>query len=173
MYFFRGLMFLVCLYSCNRAKFHQEYTFIPYVYPYFDTMSYKHLNTLSFFSFGQQKFPKLVFYIDGDCSACFAKIIEWQKFVVMHSGLMEKRNIQTAIVLNTEQLDMLEYNLESIESILPIYIDTAQYFSTYNGIPYLRPSVALLDSNNRLVYSTLFSKKQDKYKELLRIINKM
>ena len=46
-------------------------------------------------SFGQQKFPKLVFYIDGDGSACFVKIIEWQKFVDTYRGLIDKRNIQT------------------------------------------------------------------------------
>lgn len=151
-----------------------EYSFISEIYPYTDTIYATHVNIIPFFTFGQKNNDKIVFYLDGDCSACYARIIEWQKFIVDNGDLLSEKNIQTALIIHTEKLDMLEYNLESIPNLLPIYVDTAQYFATYNSIPLLKSSVTLLDSNNIVLYSSLNKSKANTnhYKELVKVIKR-
>lgn len=148
------------------------YSFTPNIYPYSDTVYANHLNLIPFFSLGQQKTNKIIFYLNGDCSACFAKIINWQKFVTGNIETFNAKNIITAVVIHTENLEMLEYNLEKIDNSLPIYIDTLQSFSLYNSIPTYEPSIVLLDSNNIVLYSTLNHSNSKHYKQILKIIKK-
>lgn len=149
-----------------------EYSFIPEIYPYTDTTYAEHLNTILFFSFGQEKHDKLIFYINGDCSACFARIIEWQKFVSGNIDLLNGKQIKTALVIQSEQLDILEYNLEKIPNTLPIYVDTAQYFSTFNNIPLSQATITLLDSNNIVKYTTTPTSGKNHYKSLIKTIKR-
>ena len=145
-----------------------QYSFIPEIYPYTDTIYARHLNTTPFFELGEYKTGKLIFYLNGDCSACFAQILEWQKFILEHKDLLDKKKIKTAIVIHSEQLDLLEYNLENIPNSIPIYIDTAQYFSTYNNVPPKQKSITFLDSNNVVIHSTLHHLDKKQYKEILK-----
>lgn len=168
------LLFGVGIISCksDNTQDYIEYSFIPEIYPYTDTTYANHLNTIPFFLLGQEKHNKLIFYINGDCSVCFARIIEWQKFVSDNIDLLNKKQIKTALVIFSEQLDILEYNLEKIPNSLPIYIDTAQYFSTFNNIPLSQTTITLLDSNNIVKYTTSLSSGKNYYKNLVQTIKR-
>lgn len=170
-----SLSLVFSLLSCNSTNTTNftEFSFIPEIYPYTDTTYATHLNTTPFFSFGQEKFNKIIFYINGDCSACFAHIIEWQKFINKDMNLINKRKIKTALVIHSEELEMLEYNLEKIPNSLPIYIDTAQYFSIYNNVPLTQPSITLLDSNNMVVYRTLNTSRKQYAKEIRKVLKRL
>ncbi len=166
-----GAFLLSCKTNDNQNL--TEYSFMPEIYPYTDTIYAEHLNTVPFFSLGEEKNGKIIFYLNGDCSACFVQITDFQKFVESHKDLLNKKEIRTAVVIHSEQLDMLEYNLENIPGTLPIYIDTAQYFSTYNSVPLLQTSMALLDSNNAVIYSSLTHPGKNHYKKMVQAVKKM
>lgn len=146
---------------------------MPEIFPYSDTIYANHLNTKPFFTLGETKQCKFIFYTNGDCSVCFAKIIEWQNFINANLDLFSKKNIKYALVIYSEQLDILEYNLEKVPNIFPIYIDTAQYFSTYNNLPLTQPSITLLDSNNVVMYSSLTNKSKNYYKDFIKAVKKL
>lgn len=167
----------ILIFSCNSSN-KENYTvfsFIPEIFPYTDSIYANHLNAKPFFTLGEEKQSKLIFYINGDCSVCFARIVEWQNFINANSDLFNKKDIRYALVIYSEQLDILGYNLEKIPNTLPIYIDTAQYFSTYNNLPLTQPSITLLDSNNVVLYSSLTNKNKNKnyYKEIKKSVKKL
>ncbi len=166
------LLFSIISCKSDNSQEYFEYSFIPEIYPYTDTTYAGHLNTTPFFSLGQDKHEKLIFYINGDCSACFARIIEWQKFISDNRDLFNTNLIKTALVIHSEQLDILEYNLEKIPNTLPIYIDTAQYFSTFNNIPLSQATITFLDSNNVVKYSCSSTTGKKHYKNLIKTMKR-
>lgn len=141
--------------SCNSniTVEYQEFSFMPEIYPYTDTVYAEHHNEMPFYNLGQIDKPKLIFYTYGDCSSCFSKIINWQKFVKDNFRLLE--NVEYAIVIYTERVEILEYNLEKIDNSIPLYIDTLQAFSNYNNTVVEESLIILLSNENRIMYSTL------------------
>lgn len=168
------LLILVMTVSCisNNTRNSQVFSFIPDVFPYTDTIYAKHLNDMPFYTFGQQNLPKIIFFIGNDCSACFAQITKWQNYIEKNRALFH--GIAKAIVIQTEQLEMLEYNLEKINNSLPIYIDTSKCFSTYNNLGEINvPNIITMDKENRHLYTTTIKEIENKNILLkqLKIIN--
>lgn len=162
-YFTLQLVLVVSLLSCgvNGGTDKIEVSFIPDIYPYIDTIYANHHNNVPFFTFGQKKSDKLIFYTYGDCSSCFAKIIEWQNFVKANRDILS--GVECALVLYSENVEILEFNLEKIDNSLPVYIDTSKTFSTYNNLPVVDSYMMLLDENNISVYSSANSNYSEKY----------
>ena len=158
------LMIISCV--SNNIKDYQEFSFIPEIYPYADTIYSDHFNETPFYKFGEQHKYKLLFYVSGDCSVCFAQIPKWQKYVSDNTELLNK--VAKAIVIQTEQLQMLEYNLERINNSLPIYIDTANILFTYNNIAD-RKSVfsILLNEDNEVIEYDVEKLKKNRLAKLL------
>lgn len=159
-----ALMIISCI--SNNIRDYHELSFIPEIYPYTDTVYSNHFNETSFYKFGEQHKYKLLFYVSGDCSVCFAQIPKWQKYVSDNNEILNK--VAKAIVIQTEQLQMLEYNLERINSSLPIYIDTANILFTYNNIPD-RKSVfsILLNEDNEVIEYDVEKLKKNRLAKLL------
>ena len=162
-YFTLQLVLVVSLLSCgvNDGTEKIEVSFHPDIYPYVDTLYANHNNKVPFFTFGQKKSDKLIFYTYGDCSSCFAKIIEWQNFVKANRDILS--GVECALVLYSENVEILEFNLEKIDNSLTVYIDTSKIFSTYNNLPVVDSYMMLLDENNIPVYSSANSNKTEKY----------
>ena len=129
-----------------------EVSFFPEIYPYVDTVYSKHNNTIDFLEFGGKENAKLLMYVYGDCSACFAKIIEFYDFVEDNRGVLD--GVSCAIVAYSENVEILGYNLENLDNTLPIYVDTLQKFSTYNSLPLMESYMILVDKENKGLYYT-------------------
>lgn len=155
------------LFSCNfnNARNCQEFAFMPDVYPYTDTVYANHHNEIPFYKLGQQQQLKLIFYVGGDCSACFAQIAKWQQYVEKNKDLLD--DVAKAIVIQTEQIEMLEYNLEKIKNTLPIYIDTARILQTYNNIDNGNTISFLLNQSNFIIGYNIEQLKHKQFVKLL------
>lgn len=146
------IMIIVVLFSCNPHENYQEFSFMPQIYPYIDTIYAKHNNNTPFFNLGQSNMYKLVFYVYGDCSSCIAKIVDYQEFVEKNGLLKEAHCV---VILYTENIDVLGYNLEKISNALPLYIDTMKIFSSYNGVPFDESNLLLMNDKNEIIYSSI------------------
>lgn len=136
----------------------KEISFMPDIYPYVDTIYANHNNQQQFYKLGLSNNKKIIFYTDGDCGVCFHKIVQWQNFI---NNYREQINgVDYAIVIQTEILSRLEYNLERIDNSIPIYIDTTKCFSIYNNIPAINPKILVLDEQNAVKYYA-----EDKFNE--------
>lgn len=145
------MMILVgCEFGMNSED--KEISFMPDIYPYVDTIYSNHNNQTPFYDFGQNKNKKILFYTNGDCGACFHQIKQWQEFININKGQIE--GISYALVIQTDNLSRLEYNLEKINNSIPIYIDTDNSFSIYNSIQAMQPQTFVLDEHNNIKYHT-------------------
>jgi len=152
-----ALMIISCI--SNNIRNYHEFSFIPEIYPYTDTVYSNHFNETSFYKFGQQDKPKLLLCTNGDCSVCFAQISEWYKYLKDSKKLFE--DVAIAIVIQTDNIHMLEYNLEKIDNFLPIYIDTTEALQIYNMIDYNSSTSLLLSQENYIIGEVA---ELDKYK---------
>ena len=71
--------------------------------------------------------------------------------------------MECALIVYSENVEILEFNLEKIDNSLPVYIDTSKTFSIYNNLPVVDSYMMLLDENNIPVYSSANSNKTEKY----------
>lgn len=153
------LLFSSCDRNVNDANI--EVSFFPEIYPYVDTVYSKHNNTVDFLEFGWHENEKLLMYVYGDCSACFAKIIDFCDFVEDNRALLDR--VLCAIVVYSENVEILGYNLEKIDNTLPIYVDTLKKFSTYNSLPLIESYMILVDKENKGLYYTQELSNNTKY----------
>ena len=149
------LVIIVVLFSCNSHKDYsfQEFSFMPQIYPYVDTIYASHHNNIPFYTLGQSDMYKLIFYVYGDCSSCVAKIADYQNYVKYNNHVL--KNVQCIVIMYTENIEVLEYNLEKINNTIPIYIDTLKIFSSFNSAPFDESHILLLDNRNKIIYSSI------------------
>lgn len=144
---------MLCFFLLASCSFNKdesiELSFMPDIYPYTDTVYASHYNNLPFYEFGQQKSSKLIFYVSGDCSSCFSRIVKWQKYLKTNELFFS--DVAKAIVIETEQLPKLEYNLEKIENTIPIYIDTLNSFRTFNNLCVINSSSIFISHDNKIL----------------------
>ncbi len=171
----RKYIFIIvtALISCNSHNDYsfQEFSFMPQIYPYVDTIYAKHHNNLPFYTLGQREMYKLIFYVYGDCSSCIAKIVDYQDYVKCNNNLLN--NVQSVVILYTENIEVLEYNLEKINNTLPLYIDTLKIFSSYNNASFDESHILLLDSRNKIIYSSIEADDNDvnHFRKIKKILN--
>lgn len=166
------ILFLAFI-SCSAMDEGPEISFFPEIFPYVDTIYANHNNIVPFYALGQIKSNKLLFYTYGDCSFCLAKIVEWQNFVKSNKELFT--DVQCALIIYTEKLEILEYNLERVDNSLPIYIDSLGKFPIYNSFPVKESQMLLLDKSNTIQYSSIDLNKPEDYhfKMIIKILNKL
>jgi homoserine O-acetyltransferase len=126
---------------------------MPQIYPYVDTIYASHHNNIPFYTLGHTDVYKLIFYVYGDCSSCVAKISDFQDYVDRNSLLL--KDVLCAVILYTENIEVLGYNLEKISNTLPLYIDTLKIFSSYNSAPFNESHIMLLNDSNKIIYSSI------------------
>ena len=142
-----ALMIISCI--SNNIRDYHEFSFIPEIYPYTDTIYSDHFNETSLYKFGLQNKPKLLLCANGDCSVCFAQISKWHRYLKERENLF--KDVAIAIVIQTDNTQMLEYNLEKIDNFLPIYIDTTKALQNYNMIDYYSSTSLLLSQENYII----------------------
>ncbi|MBQ7773289.1 MAG: hypothetical protein IJ383_04410 [Bacteroidales bacterium] len=143
----------------------KEISFMPDIFPYVDTIYAKHNNQQQFYKLGLSNNKKIIFYTNGDCGTCFHQIVQWQEFINNYSEQIY--GVDYVIVIQTEVLPRLEYNLERIDNSIPIYIDTMQCFSVYNNMPTINPQILVLDEQNVVIY---YAENEFDQKKILKIL---
>ncbi len=128
--------------------------------------SYPH----SFYKFGEENKMKFLVLIQGDCSFCLSKIKTWEEY--FHTYRKEYENVAYAVVIYTDDVVLLKYNLEKMNTSLPAYIDTMNSFEQSNNIVVDPHFFALLDHNNKVLYSTLDNEEKMKrsHKKIMKIL---
>lgn len=149
------LIIVAAFVSCNSHKDYsfQEFSFMPQIYPYVDTIYANHNNNIPFYTLGQTDVYKLILYVYGDCSSCVAKISGFQDYVDRNGFLL--KDVLCSVILYTENIEVLGYNLEKISNTLPLYIDTLKIFSSYNSAPFDESHIMLLNDSNNIIYSSI------------------
>lgn len=177
-YVFLIACFVALLFGCGRQTSSdleyanwEECVFVPMIYPYAGNNT-PDTAALSFWKWGEKKQMKLIALIYGDCGSCFAQLEQWQTYLDYYKK--EYEQIPFAAVVYTDNLLILEYNLEKLNSPLPIYIDTMRYFIQSNNLTETDQCYALLDSTNRVLYSTIGEKTAERkvHKKMMKIINR-
>lgn len=139
----------------------EECVFMPQIYLWEGSVENNEEYPRSFYNFGKEDKQKFIVLVQGDCSYCLGKIKTWEEYFNIYKE--EYKNVAAAVVVYTDDLIILEYNLEKINPSLPIYLDTMRSFEQSNNIKPTARFFVLLDTENKVLYSSV--DKEEKMKK--------
>ena len=124
--------------------------------------------------------PGLLLLIDGDCSICISRVIDFENLIRRYPEITKK--ISPLIIIRTDTPYRFEYNIQQFEDnnffpTPPIFIDEGEYFLTANTFIENREDLIIFDKDRRVKYLGNMPKKRedlDKFlKDLTKAISKL